>query len=194
MIQIVTARPDEQVLFDDLSARTDPSFWDSVVSPRLLTKSLETSTAIPLREPNVRDELAELFKRTMDEISEDGTESDFARGLRSIILRHGEPAVDALTGIVFYRRVNEGRAAESLEVVGRMNDSMTRNRRLWILESGLFSGSARIRDAASLGLASLDDPHAIPYIRKAIDEEQCEELREDLEQVLEQLQETAQCH
>ena len=78
-------------------------------------------------------------------------------------------------------------------MLGRMNDSITRNRRLWILESGLFSSSARIRDAAGLGLASLDDPHAIPYVRKAIDEERCDELREDLQQILEQLQETAQC-
>ncbi len=193
MIQAVTARSDEQVLFDDLSARTD-LFWGSMLSQRSLTRSLETSTALSLKDPTVRDELAELFNRAMDEAFEDDTESAFARGLRSIILTHGESAMDALKKIVLSRSVNEGVAAESFEVLGRMNDSMTLISRLWILESGLFSSSARIRDAAGLGLASLDDPHAIPYVQKAIDEEQCDELRKDLEQVLEQLQETAQCH
>ncbi len=193
MIQAVTARSDEQVLFDDLSARTD-LFWGSMLSQRSLTRSLETSTALSLKDPTVRDELAELFNRAMDEAFEDDTESAFARGLRSIILTHGESAMDALKKIVLSRSVNEGVAAESFEVLGRMNDSMTLISRLWILESGLFSSSARIRDAAGLSLASLDDPHAIPYVQKAIDEEQCDELRKDLEQVLEQLQETAQCH
>jgi hypothetical protein len=193
MIQSVTTRPSEHVLFDDLSARTDPGFWDSVLSPRPLTRSLETSTALPLAEPNVRDEIVELFKSAIDEVFDNDTESDFVRGLRSIILRHGEGAIDALAGIVFFPRINEGLAAESFEVLGRMDDPITRNRRLWTLESGLFSNSARIRDAAGLGLASLDDPHAIPYVRKAINEERFDELREDLEQVLKQLQETAQC-
>ncbi len=165
-----------------------------MLSQRSLTRSLETSTALSLKDPTVRDELAELFNRAMDEAFEDDTESAFARGLRSIILTHGESAMDALKKIVLSRSVNEGVAAESFEVLGRMNDSMTLISRLWILESGLFSSSARIRDAAGLGLASLDDPHAIPYVQKAIDEEQCDELRKDLEQVLEQLQETAQCH
>ncbi len=145
MIQAVTARSDEQVLFDDLSARTD-LFWGSMLSQRSLTRSLETSTALSLKDPTVRDELAELFNRAMDEAFEDDTESAFARGLRSIILTHGESAMDALKKIVLSRSVNEGVAAESFEVLGRMNDSMTLISRLWILESGLFSSSARIRE------------------------------------------------
>lgn len=192
MNQLATTVPSDLVLFDDYSARTDPGFWSST-RQRSITRSLETSTDLRLQRTSVKDELAELFNREMDEVFEDGVESEFTRGVRSIIVKGGESAVDALTSIVFYRSVNEGLAAESLELLGRMNERITHGRRLWLLESALFSNSARIRDAASLGLASLDDPHAIPYIRKAIEEEHCNELREDLEQVLEQLEETLAC-
>ncbi|CAN5784733.1 hypothetical protein BH18ACI4_BH18ACI4_19660 [soil metagenome] len=193
MIQFATTLPNDQVLFDDYYARTDPSFWDRRPRQRLVIRSLETSTAPPLSKPSIKAELAEAFKRETDEIFEDGIESDFARDVTSIILNLGEPAIDALAGVVFYRNVNEELASESLELLGRMNDSITHARRLWLLESALFSGSARIRDAASVGLASLDDPHAIAYIRRAINEESCAELREDMNQVLEQLDETLKC-
>ena len=37
-------------------------------------------------------------------------------------------------------------------------------------------------------LASLDDPRAIPYIKRAIEREQCEAFRKNMEQVLVQLE------
>lgn len=193
MIQLATTLTDDRVLVDDYSARTDPSFWGSTRRQQFVPRSLEASTAPSLEKPSVRSELAELFKREIEEIFEDGIESEFASDVRSIILEEGEPAIDALTGVIFYRSVNEGLASQSLELIGRMNDLITHSRRLWLLESALFSSSARIRDAASVGLASLDDPHAIPYIRRAINEESYAELREDMNQVLKQLDETLQC-
>jgi len=192
MIQLATTPPDDQILFDDQSARTDFGFWNSVFRQRFLTRALETSTA-PLPMKSVKDELKEMFNKEWEEVFEDGFESEFTNALRSIILEHGEPAVDALMAIVFYDRVNKELASEALELLGRTNDKPSYQRRLWLLESALFSNSARIRDAASLGLASIDNPHAIPYIRRAIEEERSDELREDLEQVLEQLQETQRC-
>lgn len=66
--------------------------------------------------------------------------------------------------------------------------------RLWLLERSLNCSQARIRDGAILGLSYLNDPHAISYLKLAIGLEKCTELREDMEQVLEQLESINQCH
>jgi hypothetical protein len=66
--------------------------------------------------------------------------------------------------------------------------------RLWLLERSLGSLKARIRDGAILGLSSLNDPHAISYLKLAIEQEKCSELRKDMEQVLAQLESISQCH
>ena len=47
---------------------------------------------------------------------------------------------------------------------------------------------ARIRDGALLGLSFLDDAHAVSYLKRAIEREGIEELRGDMKQVLEQLE------
>lgn len=191
MNQLETTYPSDLILFDDYFARTDSAFWGNTLR-RPVIRSQDTSTELRLPGTNLKAELQDLFNREFDESLED-TESEFLENLRAIILKWGEQAVDALSGILFYDRVNKELASEALSLVARMKDNSSYQRRLWLLESGLFSNAARIRDAASLGLALLDDPHAIPYLRKAIEEENCEELREDLRQILEQLQETLAC-
>lgn len=190
MTQLATTIPNDQVLFDDHSARTDFLFWASIFRQELPPRVIETSTAPPTIR-TVKDEMKELFYKEWEDAFED--ESEFALTLTSLILKHGEPAIDVLMGIVFYERVNKELASQALELLGKIADPESYQRRLWLLESGLFSDSARIRDAASLGLASLDDPRAIPYLRRAILEEPSDELRMDLEQILEQLQETLLC-
>lgn len=193
MNQLVTTPPSDLILFDDYSARTDSLFWANELRWRPVIAVFETSTALSLPQKTAKKEVDELFTREVSDTFGEEFESEFGLELQAIILRHGELAIDALTGVVLSDRVNKELASEVLRELGRVKDPTSYRRRLWLLESGLFSNSARIRDAASLGLASLDDPHAIPYLRKAIDEEQCDELRDDLKQVLEQLQETQVC-
>ena len=60
-----------------------------------------------------------------------------------------------------------------------------------LLENSLLTNSsALVRDGALLGIALLDDRHAVPYLNRAIQQEQCPELRESIRQVLEQLEHT----
>jgi HEAT repeat protein len=192
MNQLETAYPSDVILFDDYSARTDSAFWANAFPKQPIIRWLQTSTALNVPGVSVKKELQALFTREFDESSEN-VESEFLIDLRAIVLKWGEQAVDALAGILFYERINKELASEALALLARMEDKSSYHRRLWLLESGLFSNTAQIRDAASLGLALLDDPQAIPYLRKAIEEENCEELRDDLKQILEQLQETLAC-
>ena len=62
--------------------------------------------------------------------------------------------------------------------------------KLELCKKDLFSESHYVRDEAGLGLASLDDPIAIPEIQNAIAREKNKELKKDLELVLNQLEET----
>ena len=97
-----------------------------------------------------------------------------------------------------YRRAETSRIAapaETLEIIsealrwiGRLEHPETEYCRLWLLESSLFCSSPFIRDGAILGLASLNDPAAIPFIRKAIDKEPIRELQEDMKEIVSQLE------
>ena len=193
MNQLVTTPPSDLILFDDYSARTDSLFWANELRWRSVVAVIETSTALALPQKTAKSEIDELFAREVSDSLGEEFDPKWGHDLQAIILRHGELAIDALTGSVLSDRVNRELASEAFRELGRIKDPTSYRRRLWLLESGLFSNSPRIRDAASLALTSLDDPHAIPYLRKAIEEEKCDELRDDLRQVLEQLQETQAC-
>ena len=81
-----------------------------------------------------------------------------------------------------------------MRLFGRIDHPSTHKKRMSALIRGLQHPLPRVRDGAALGLASLDNPQATPALRRAIKQEQCEELREDMEQVLEQLESAYQCH
>ena len=74
-----------------------------------------------------------------------------------------------------------------------MDDPRTHEVRLEVLGKCLAHPSHYVRDGAGLGIASTDDPRGIFALRRAIEREHCPELREDLELVLAQLEETRDC-
>jgi HEAT repeat protein len=132
--------------------------------------------------------MATLFAAAKDEYFEDGMESEFSRRLIRLLGEYGEKAVIELAFLILHDQVNAEIASEALRWLGHMEDTRSYQKRLWLLERSLFTPSARIRDGAALGLASLDDPHAVRYLRRAIDQESYPELRSDMEQVLAQLE------
>lgn len=87
-----------------------------------------------------------------------------------------------------YERVAPEVGGEALRWLGRIDHAESYEYRRWLLERSLSLSSTRVRDGAILGLASMDDKHAIPYLKRAIEEEQCSELKADMESVLEQLE------
>jgi len=134
-----------------------------------------------------------LFETAKEQVFEDGMESKFSEELVSLVKKYGDAAMEILAYSIVYERVNADVASEALRWIGRMAPRYSYRYRLWLLERSLHCASALIRDGAILGLASLDDPHALPYIEQAIQRESCEELRKDMEQVLAQLENTRRC-
>lgn len=129
-----------------------------------------------------------LFAAARDEAFEDGMESRFSRELVYMIKTHGCLATKAIAGIIAQEKPNSGVVSESMRWLGHIDDPPTHEERLHLLEQGLRHSSAGVRDGAALGLASLDDPRAIPALKRAIQQEQCAQLRVDMVQVVLQLE------
>ena len=182
----------DNTLYDYGTGRTDLGFW-SRFKPRNIIKKLENTTAPQEGQAEVKQKIKELFSKFQDEIFEDGMESEFSKELIKLIVKYDEQALDELTIHILNKDVNEEIASDALRWLGRIEHTSSYNKRLWLLERSLFSFSARIRDAAAVSLASLDDPHAIRFIQIAIEKEPYAELCEDMQQVVAQLESTLQC-
>lgn len=142
----------------------------------------------------IENQIRSIFESAKDEFFEDGMETAFSKNLEMIILKYGLSSIVAISKIVFDKQSNEEIVSEALRLLGRIQDQNSYNIRLWLLEQNLKNNSARIRDGALLGLASLDDTHSIPSLKKAIQEEIYPELRGDMQQVLKQLENLLLCH
>jgi len=140
------------------------------------------------RSEEVRQAIMIISRLAREELFEDGVESDFSRELVSVIENHGNAAVKALSELILGEEVDAEVASETLRWLGQIEHPETYDFRLWSLEQSLYCSSARVRDGAALGLAFLDDPRAILFLRDAIQRELYPELREDMEQILEQLE------
>lgn len=140
---------------------------------------------------NAYDQLISAFATSRGEHAEEGTETSFSRSVVATIDEHGREAIEILKQMLEDEVVHPETAAEALRWLGRMHDPRTYHERRRLLQDSLFSSHPWIRDGAVLGLASLDDPEAVPAIKSAIEAEKVELLRRAMAQVLEQLEASA---
>ena len=111
----------------------------------------------------------------------------FSDNLNCIIEDYHEVAIGAIKRIIHMNHVNAEVVEEALRQVGNMDDERSHHSRLDLLEEELESSNPRIRDAASIGIEAMDDPRAIESLQKAINDERCEQLRQNFQTVLMQL-------
>jgi HEAT repeats len=186
----------------DSAARTDRdafahryipenSSWTKYLPP---DEPSENSTKLPDHPPELSESLRALLASGKEQVFEDGIESEFSKALIAFIKKYGYDALAELAYFIVYEKVSTEVAAEALRWLGLMSHPLSYHWRLWLLERSLSSRSARVRDGASLGLAFLDNPDAIPYLRQAIEREPIAELRGDMQQVLAQLESVQLCH
>lgn len=150
--------------------------------------NVESSTAKIIDSELLSKQADSIFASAKGEIFEDGIESDFSRKLSEFIMSFGHSAMEAIIPVLLSDHTNTEVSSEALRVIGRLNHKTTYRDRLWLLERGLYSASARLRDGAVIGLAFLNDPIAVTPLRSAIEREPIPELRHDMEQVLSQLE------
>jgi hypothetical protein len=129
-----------------------------------------------------------IFWTAKGEIFEDGMESSFSHQLISFVKKYGSDALEAITCLIVYERVDPEVVGEALRCLGHIEHTESYGYRRWLLERSLGLSSTRVKDGAVLGISFLDDKHAVPYLKSAIQKEKCSELKADMETVLEQLE------
>ncbi len=149
-----------------------------------------TSALQDERLKEVEAEFRMLFAEAEWEVFEDGMENTFSSSLVKLISHYSERAVEVLSRLIFDAETNPEVSAQALRWVGRVNSSQTRRSRRHLLERGLYSSLAQVRDGAVLGLASMNDPEAMSSLETAIERERISELREDMMKVLTRLRDT----
>lgn len=145
---------------------------------------------IPKSENPLLPEVRRIVAESAWETFADGMESALSRKLHSLIQVCGNEAVGAIRDFIADDPDDLESAEEILRQVGYSADAATRSARLELLTDSLSSRSPRIRDAASLGVAVMDDPAAIDALETAVVREPSKLLRHSLTLALEQLRET----
>ena len=148
----------------------------------------ESSTAAKQTPEDIRDRVERSCQAAREEHFEDGMESQFSRELTNLINGRGDAAVEALAELIHSNSISEEVAAEALRWLGLMERGPAYSKRRWLLEDCLTNKSVKVRDGAVLGLAFLDDPHAIPYLKDAIRLETRDWIRRGMQQALAQLE------
>lgn len=138
-------------------------------------------------DPQLLQEVSELFERGASEFFEDGMRSAFSQGLLSILRRKGNLALKAIAEYLSSGVANPDVVSEALQRLADINDSLTLAQRWAILQRMLQDTSPKVRDGALLGFAALDDSRARPLLLQVRESEKLPELRSLIDLVVEQL-------
>lgn len=130
----------------------------------------------------------EVFDIGINTTFHDGIETEFSKALIEYIKQNGNYGVLEIYHLINTKTVPEYVIDEALRWIGRIDDPKTYKQRLRLLHKCLQYPNPLVRDGAILGLASMDDPKSITYLRLAIDREYSPELKQDMKQVLKQLE------
>jgi len=146
------------------------------------------STEYHQHKENIDSICESIFWEAKRENFEDGMKSKFSQNLISFIKKYSRDAIESITCLIVYEKMNPEIAGEALRWIGRIEHPDSYEFRRWLLERSIILPSALVRDGALLGIASMDDKHTIKYLKEAIDKEYCGDLKVDMIQVLEQLE------
>jgi hypothetical protein len=158
-----------------------PVSWNFQIAPSFSATSLGRETA------NLALRAESLFTSAYLVDFEDGFENTFTRRLIQFVAINGVPAVEEIARLLFASRIHSETAAHTLLCLARIEDRTTYYARSVVLQRGLSSSSADVRDAASVGIASMNDPNAIPSLERAAARETIQDLKLDMEKVISEL-------
>ncbi len=173
-------------LIDSFSERT----FQFDVEPRY-TATAYFDEKILNRSKRIFAEISELFSEAENITIEAGIDNDFSISLEQTVEQFGETALAHIEALILKDKTSVILATETLKYIGCFASNRWHDARHTMIEHCLTQSKyAWVRDGAGLGISFMDDPQSIPVLEEAIERECNEELKEDLIQVLEQLQET----
>ena len=148
----------------------------------------ETSTEPLPASGQLEQQVFSLFQTASDGISDDELFKAFSEKLSTLVILYGDAAVVAMAPFIIGDKANAEVASAALNCLSHIEGRVAYNFRMWVIERSLQSRSSWVRDAAALGLESMDDASAIPYLQEAKSREKNSELHQYLQSVLEYLQ------
>lgn len=129
-----------------------------------------------------------LFNSNTELYFEDGVENTFSKELYEIISHYGTQAINFIWDLIINEKIFDEIASEALRWLGLIEDPMTYEYRFWLMVKSLKCSSYIVRDGAVVGLSYLNDARSITYLKTALQTEIYPELRNDMNQVLKQLE------
>mgnify|MGYP003381382408 CR=1 FL=1 len=171
--------------------RAEPNYLAGSSRRRNEAEYSESNTAVTECDPELFDQVQTLFDHGASEFFQDGLNSQFSRSLISLLATHRGAALQAVAQYLFTGSAKPDVKSEALRWIAEYRDSATAHESLRILRRSLLDSSPRVRDGAILGLASIDDPRALPLLREARQAEGVAELGRLIDSVVEQLIATA---
>lgn len=154
-----------------------------LIDPLLvLPMNLMESKVIPL--------FTQCIAEAIDEVFMDGMDSTLSLRVTSLVIKYDNAAVSALDHLLSADKVNAEISGEILRTLGSLDNGKSYFSRLRLLADQLKSSDPRIRDAASLGLASLDEPMSLPALREAHAVEKSELVQRNIGLVIAQLEQS----
>lgn len=128
--------------------------------------------------------LSALLSAQPQELEDDTASGALAGAVSNLLRDAGKAVIHHVEKILRDEKANPEALAIALEAIGEDSTTTTRDDRLRLLAAALRSRSRWVRDGASLGLAALADRRAIPALEVAIAHEPIEDLRRDIQVVL----------
>jgi hypothetical protein len=184
-------RPDYVVVTSSTDARGiifTRSQLEAATSATKVDVPTPSSTKPIVSSQSIERELQQLFEAFRHEVFEDGIESEFSKQLVQIISTKGNLALLELNALLRAPNTSANVAAEALRWLGQIRDSETHAYRRWILADLLKAPNVLVRDGAIVGLLNLNDSSVKHAVETARDSETSAQLREDLSQLLEELE------
>lgn len=158
------------------------------------TDRTETACIEKISQAKVTERVESIFRAIAEETIEVEIAEKLAKDLSELIRQYEGVAVNEIQYFILKEEVAPVSAEAALIILGDINHKPTYNYRRWLLEKALLECSSQIvRDGANVGLSYMDDPHTIPFLKKAIQNEENPLLCKVMNKTLSQLEDTQKC-
>lgn len=166
-----------------LSAYGASATLATAIQPDWSHGASDTTDATP-----VERRIRELLQEAYMEQSEDRRDSLFSVGIRTLVDDYGATAVSVIDRHWrMLARIYPDEFGEILVNLGRCEHEPTRQSRRLLVEKALAHPDAGVRDAATLGLDALGDPASEPALRRALELESVQPVRDMIEAILQDI-------
>lgn len=142
----------------------------------------------PISSVRLEQSLHGLFDAATEEKFERGMESDFAKGLKGLLVLSPIELLRLLRTRLTETSMPVEVVAEAMRWLGEQEQKSIRKHIVSLLIYGLQHTSPLVRDAGALALGRLEGSNSLSHLNRAIADETVPELRQDMRDLAESLQ------